>query len=678
MVLLLRSFFYYCECMFFSGTDHYSSQMSASTQESSQDWIESHITPRERLNSAMKILSKDYEPLKHQLSLSWSSICKSSKLYYMKKAREAIHLVLSIIAPGQESILLNAIQPRTEEVDSTTKCIVDAYNHAANSRTQTQILSLIVNNFTKTELQKMMPGVTIARIDAARKHAMVTGPGNIINAPKIYRMKLTKPKLAHFIDFVLNPVCSSVVGFGQTVLKLSSNEKLKIPKVVRNMIHARIISSYQSYCLESGFHSFSKATLYRILKVCSASKQKALRGLDNTSAAGMEAVDNLTKVVAKLETFGLSQNDSNRLKDILLLVNQFLKFEYKLHLKEEDVCADHCTSFALSDPTDSKFAALCDHSHVQLCERCALVDSCVPVIQKEFIRLEVPNPLYDEIEYELENAGKNIMEWKMHLLRTVHQDVARTSVLKDLESNQGLLILDWGMKFLPFTYRETQSDFFGKKGISWHFSCLVIRSPSDPGQLELFCFVHILEDGTQGWFSVANILVHLLHTLKREKPFLDHLFLKSDNAACYHCTSLITFIQQNNANFPIRVAEYNFSEAQSGKDLCDSKTGCCRLHILKHADEGHDIMNCINMKTALESHGGVKGTKACIVSIDQQMEPKTRTKIPGISSYNNFIFNDDGITVQKAYRIGTGMKIRLKDADLGLEKVAMIKVISIT
>ena len=42
-----------------------------------------------------------------------------------------------------------------------------------------------------------------------------------------------------------------------------------------------------------------------------------------------------------------------------------------------------------------------------------------------------------------------------------------------------------------------------------------------------------------------------------------------------------------------------------------------------HADEGHDIINCINMKTALESHGGVKGTKAFIVSIDQQMEPKT-------------------------------------------------------
>lgn len=200
------------------------------------------------------------------------------------------------------------------------------------------------------------------------------------------------------------------MGFGQTVLKLSSSEKLKMPKVVRNMIHARIIQCYQNYCLESGFHSFSRATLYKILKVCSASKQKPLHGLDNTSAAGMEAIDSLMRVVSKLETFGLMQDDVNRLKDILLLVNQFLKFEYKLHLKDGGVCADHCTSFALSDPMDQTFAVACDHSHSIACNKCKLVDSCVPMVEKEFMSLEVSKSISDEIAYELENAGKNIME----------------------------------------------------------------------------------------------------------------------------------------------------------------------------------------------------------------------------------------------------------------------------
>lgn len=164
---------------------------------------------------------------------------------------------------------------------------------------------------------------------------MVTGPGNIINAPKIYRMKLTKPKLAHFIDFILNPVYSGIVWFGQAVLKLSSSEKVKMPKVVRNMIHARIIQFYQNYWLESGVHSFSRAKLYRILKVCIASKQKALHGLDNTSAAGMEIIDSLMRVISKLETFGLIQDDVNRLKDILLLVISFWNLNTNFISKKE-------------------------------------------------------------------------------------------------------------------------------------------------------------------------------------------------------------------------------------------------------------------------------------------------------------------------------------------------------
>lgn len=40
---------------------------------------------------------------------------------------------------------------------------------------------------------------------------MVIGQGNLINAPKIYRMKLTKPNIAHFTDFIFNSVQLSIV-----------------------------------------------------------------------------------------------------------------------------------------------------------------------------------------------------------------------------------------------------------------------------------------------------------------------------------------------------------------------------------------------------------------------------------------------------------------------------------
>lgn len=141
--------------------------------------------------------------------------------------------------------------------------------------------------------------------------------------------------------------------------------------------------------------------------------------------------------------------------------------------------------------------------------------------------------------------------------------------------------MDWAKKFLPVQCRETQSEFLGKKGLSWHISCSVTRSASSD-ELDLNCYSHILDDGTQGWISIANILLHWLDQLKCKNQSLKEIYLKSDNAACYHCVNLLSFIQQNNSTFPIRIKEYSFSEGQSWKDLCDTKIGSSRLHIYKY------------------------------------------------------------------------------------------------
>ncbi|CAC5418232.1 unnamed protein product [Mytilus coruscus] len=532
------------------------------------------------------------------------------------------------------------------EIDQSTKTIINAYNNVTDSRTQTQILSLIVNSFTKAELQKLIPSVSLFKIDNARKHAFVMGPGHIINKPKVYRMKLSKLKLTHFIEFIMNPLYSSVVGFGQTVLKLSSNEKIPIPKVIRNLIHARIISIYQSFCNGYDFETFSRASLYRILKVCHASKQRALQGLDNITAAGINSIDILTKLVQKLETFGMSQPESKSLIDITQLINQFLKYEYKSHLNRLDGCTNHYTTMALGDPTEPKFSASCNHNHERQCEKCLMVESCLDMIHEKINQIEIPTTILEEMNFEMEMAEKNLMEWKKHLLRTVHQESARRNILKSLTSKQALVIMDWIMKFLPFQYRETQSEFFGKKGFSWHISCVIYSSKEN--ELDLQCYIHILENGTQGWFSVANILVNLLYQLRTVNPDIDELFFKSDNAACYHCTNLLSFIQQNNAIFPILIKEYNFSEAQSGKDLCDSKTGTSRLHIYKYANEGHNVVSSADMKTALDSHGGIIGTQVSIISVNQDDEPYSKVKIPGISMLNNFTFGGEAITARKA------------------------------
>lgn len=58
----------------------------------------------------------------------------------------------------------------------------------------------------------------------------------------------------------------------------------------------------------------------------------------------------------------------------------------------------------------------------------------------------------------------------------------------------------------------------------------------------------------------------------------------------------------------ITVKEFNFSEVQSSKDICDARTISCRLHILNYVNEAHDAADVFQMKNALESQGGVFNT----------------------------------------------------------------------
>uniref|UniRef100_A0A914W8X9 MULE transposase domain-containing protein n=1 Tax=Plectus sambesii TaxID=2011161 RepID=A0A914W8X9_9BILA len=80
------------------------------------------------------------------------------------------------------------------------------------------------------------------------------------------------------------------------------------------------------------------------------------------------------------------------------------------------------------------------------------------------------------------------------------------------------------MDYLP---RETQKDFFGKKGISWHITH-VIRHDQKEQKLKQRTLVHIFDREVQDADAVVAILKDVLHGLKRED--VQNIVLRSDNA----------------------------------------------------------------------------------------------------------------------------------------------------
>ena len=148
----------------------------------------------------------------------------------------------------------------------------------------------------------------------------------------------------------------------------------------------------------------------------------------------------------------------------------------------------------------------------------------------------LPQDLQDDLLFTARTACDGIRSWKTHQLRMVHQDTARTDILDSLQEDSVLITQDYAMKFLPTQYRETQAEFFGKRGISWH---LTVCQSKQVGELVAQTFVHIIESGLQDSHTVVTIMEHVLKTLKYEHPELMRVVYRQDNAGCYHCATTV-------------------------------------------------------------------------------------------------------------------------------------------
>ena len=75
----------------------------------------------------------------------------------------------------------------------------------------------------------------------------------------------------------------------------------------------------------------------------------------------------------------------------------------------------------------------------------------------------------------------------------------------------------------------------------------------------------------------------------------------------------------------------------------------------RYINEGHDVRDAKDMKTAVESYGGVKRCFAAVVRINTSMKTMAKHSMTGIQSLNNFSFNANGSTkAWKAYNVGPG------------------------
>ena len=639
------------------------------------DEIEEQQKKRQILNDTLENLAGGrVSPIRSTLNTSWEDISVTQQKYYQRKAVETISATLSVLSPGQEQELWNVVRresldyersevtgkPKSFDPNSGLICVlVNAYNEAETWQTKRQILSLFANDFTQDELMMMIPTLTKWKIEQARQHAIDTGKGQPVIEEQIFRRRISTAQIDHFVEFISRPEMVQDVAFGTKVMKLDAGDHIIIPAVVRTLIPSRIIAQYKSYCVQEDFQPAGQRSLYRMLEVCSASTQKSLQGLDNTTAEGSEAIDNVSNAITTLEEQGADPTWVTSVKQKVKDIKRYLKTEYKGHVGKDERCADHCVVHSLSDRSEPRFNDTCKQAHNATCVQCASFDELIEEITNKINETPMSEEERSRLRHECMQYIESIKAWKAHLIRTVNQEEAKQDVLSQLDGEKCMVVMDWAMKYLPQRYRERMSDFFGKRGKSWHVSAVITRQN---GKYEVECFVHILDSCTQNSFAVASIVEHLFSTIKHESPNIKKVYLKSDNAGCYHSGLLILslpFIGKRTGITPLR---YDFSDPQSGKDICDRKTAPMKAHIRRWVNEKHDVITGEDMKVALESHGGVRGCRVAVVKVDSIREAAyVSRKIPGISLLNNFAYEDNAIRVWRAYDIGPGKRLTYKE-----------------
>ena len=231
-----------------------------------------------------------------------------------------------------------------------------------------------------------------------------------------------------------------------------------------------------------------------------------------------------------------------------------------------------------------------------------------------------------------------------------------------------LVVQDWAMKYLPRKYRKSQTDWFAKRGISWHIS-VAFRKVSN--QLEMLTLVHILQSCTQDYCTVMAVMADGIKQLKNTMPNLKNVSYRQDNAGCYHSGPTMICAGQIGAEHGVKIKRLDFSDPQGGKGACEQKAATIKSHLQLHLNSGNDIETPAQMCEAMLSSGGIPSLS--ITLCESVAIPKIWPyyKLDGVSNLYNVEFKKKGMRVWKAYGVGLG---KLRSETCSSDELPSLKV----
>ncbi|GBC40355.2 hypothetical protein GLOIN_2v1790148 [Rhizophagus irregularis DAOM 181602=DAOM 197198] len=255
-----------------------------------------------------------------------------------------------------------------------------------------------------------------------------------------------------------------------------------------------------------------------------------------------------------------------------------------------NACISHCLPYAFGTCTES-------HSH-----------ECVECGQLFAIFYQLKNDTPITLHNELEEYQEHLLYYLAHQTRKVYLNTQFNANLLELDEKGALIVVDYKMKVLPKSARETKEQFFGKKGWTLH-SVLVYTRKEDSFELDIQAHDHWSNDPRQdAWFTASN------------------------NGGHYHNADLMMTLRYWQDWYGIWPKKWIFLEPGEAKTTIDSHHAQIAHSINRYVKLGFDISSGKDIENAIS---GICGTSVSHLEPVRTKEPgKRRNQLPGISNLN--------------------------------------------
>ena len=505
-----------------------------------------------------------------------------------------------------------------------------------------------------------------------------------VEKKKQTREKISKETIKFIVDYLTSEEQQQGVAHGTIQIKDPSGKRVKIARSIRRQQNAELIRQVQVLLKENDLQVPAKSTLRKLFHLMPAGNAKEIKGLDPVYENHRRAFVSLQGVCTELQDIFIAKEDNEKI-DLIEKVQQgfatsasYLLGFFAYNLSTNSSCLSHCVNFACSDGKNKKQQMGCDEEsldffgkHPEDCDYCNLFYAAFDQLEKLFDGAkENFSPKGIEQKLDIMEKGKeSIIAYKKQVFRHYVSSGTWAKYYRHRKKNQVYVVMDFAMKWLEKVGRETQPEWFAKKGMSW-MAIAYERMIQVEEEWMIVTEVHIqvLNNTTkQDSTSVVALVLASLKLFKVMHPEIEEAIFSADNAGYYHCEDTIKQLWSQRKSVPgMTLLGLHFSEPGKGKSVCDQYFAILKALVLRAICAGRAADTPRAFAEAMCYGEGVANTVIMLGDIIDPLEgeKKETVKIENISKYHEFLFSDEGILLRYLPGFGEG---EIKEMDRELE-----------